>query len=122
MNSVLIVYNMSDLIVISDIQEFYELTLLDESKTVQQKTAETLLIASKWEHENSIKSSEVRVRDLIFFRVEIITLFILDKWFHFASDSSVHEPHRTPAGSKRQSGKENLLVTLANSIQGDESI
>lgn len=39
----------------ADIQEFYELTLLDESKTVQQKTAETLLIASKWEHENSIK-------------------------------------------------------------------
>lgn len=43
----------------SDIQEFYELTLLDESKTVQQKTAETLLIASKWEHENSIKMTDV---------------------------------------------------------------
>ncbi|XP_037919256.1 disks large 1 tumor suppressor protein isoform X3 [Hermetia illucens] len=34
-----------------DIQEFYELTLLDESKTTQQKTAETLQIASKWEQE-----------------------------------------------------------------------
>lgn len=44
---------------IADIQEFYELTLLDESKTVQQKTAETLLIASKWEQENSIKLTEV---------------------------------------------------------------
>lgn len=43
----------------SDIQEFYELTLLDESKTMQQKTAETLLIASKWEHENSIKITDV---------------------------------------------------------------
>ncbi|XP_044010804.1 disks large 1 tumor suppressor protein isoform X2 [Aphidius gifuensis] len=32
-----------------DIQEFYELTLLDESKSVQQKTAETLRIADKWE-------------------------------------------------------------------------
>ncbi|KAG7208147.1 hypothetical protein KM043_009714 [Ampulex compressa] len=32
-----------------DIQEFYELTLLDESKTVQQKTAETIRIADKWE-------------------------------------------------------------------------
>jgi hypothetical protein len=41
---------------IPDIQEFYEVTLLDESKTVQQKTAETLLIASKWEHENTIKT------------------------------------------------------------------
>ncbi|XP_063707157.1 disks large 1 tumor suppressor protein isoform X3 [Culicoides brevitarsis] len=34
-----------------DIQEFYELTLLDDSKSIQQKTTETLLIASKWEQE-----------------------------------------------------------------------
>uniref|UniRef100_A0A182W635 L27 domain-containing protein n=1 Tax=Anopheles minimus TaxID=112268 RepID=A0A182W635_9DIPT len=45
-----------------DIQEFYELTLLDESKTVQQKTAETLLIASKWEQDNAIKANEVSMR------------------------------------------------------------
>ncbi|XP_015591423.1 disks large 1 tumor suppressor protein isoform X4 [Cephus cinctus] len=32
-----------------DIQEFYELTLLDETKSVQQKTAETIRIADKWE-------------------------------------------------------------------------
>lgn len=32
-----------------DIQEFYELTLLNDDKSVQQKTAETLQIASKWE-------------------------------------------------------------------------
>lgn len=47
----------------ADIQEFYELTLLDESKTVQQKTAETLLIASKWEQENSIKLTDVSVKN-----------------------------------------------------------
>lgn len=41
-----------------DIQEFYELTLLDDSKSVQQKTAETLLIASKWEQDNAVKASE----------------------------------------------------------------
>uniref|UniRef100_A0AAG5DN95 Disks large 1 tumor suppressor protein n=1 Tax=Anopheles atroparvus TaxID=41427 RepID=A0AAG5DN95_ANOAO len=41
-----------------DIQEFYELTLLDETKTVQQKTIETLLIASKWEHDNAVKTNE----------------------------------------------------------------
>ncbi|XP_050664899.1 disks large 1 tumor suppressor protein isoform X1 [Leptidea sinapis] len=35
-----------------DIQEFYELTLLDESKSVQQKTAETIRIANKWEADN----------------------------------------------------------------------
>lgn len=34
---------------LSDIQEFYELTLLDETKSVQQKTAETIRIANKWE-------------------------------------------------------------------------
>uniref|UniRef100_A0A8D8W1Z4 Disks large 1 tumor suppressor protein n=1 Tax=Cacopsylla melanoneura TaxID=428564 RepID=A0A8D8W1Z4_9HEMI len=36
-----------------DIQEFYELTLLDDSKTIQQKTAETIRIANKWEHNES---------------------------------------------------------------------
>lgn len=50
---------MSTIFSFTDIQEFYELTLLDESKTVQQKTAETLLIASKWEQENSIKLTDV---------------------------------------------------------------
>ncbi|KAG5344344.1 DLG1 protein, partial [Acromyrmex charruanus] len=35
--------------IVADIQEFYELTLLDESKSVQQKTAETIRIADKWE-------------------------------------------------------------------------
>lgn len=34
---------------VSDIQEFYELTLLDETKSVQEKTAETIRIANKWE-------------------------------------------------------------------------
>lgn len=33
----------------SDIQEFYELTLLDDTKSVQEKTAETIRIANKWE-------------------------------------------------------------------------
>ncbi|XP_074033107.1 MAGUK family member discs large 1 isoform X3 [Leptinotarsa decemlineata] len=33
----------------TDIQEFYELTLLDENKSVQEKTAETIRIANKWE-------------------------------------------------------------------------
>jgi len=33
----------------TEIQEFYEVTLLDGDKTLQEKTAETLQIASKWE-------------------------------------------------------------------------
>jgi len=32
-----------------DIQEFYELTLLDDTKSVQEKTVETIRIATKWE-------------------------------------------------------------------------
>ncbi|ELU12399.1 hypothetical protein CAPTEDRAFT_46778, partial [Capitella teleta] len=32
-----------------DIQEFYEITLLNDQKTPHQKTIETLQIASKWE-------------------------------------------------------------------------
>lgn len=43
---------------LSDIQEFYEVTLLDDSKTTQQKTLETLQIASKWEREPPITNSQ----------------------------------------------------------------
>lgn len=43
-----------------DIQEFYELTLLDDSKTIQQKTVETLQIASKWEQDgHTVKIADV---------------------------------------------------------------
>ncbi|XP_050404710.1 disks large 1 tumor suppressor protein isoform X4 [Patella vulgata] len=40
-----------------DIQEFYECTLLDDSKTNQEKTLETLRVASKWEHELPITNN-----------------------------------------------------------------
>jgi len=33
-----------------DIQEYYEVTLLDEGKTLQQKTVEANQVASRWEH------------------------------------------------------------------------
>ena len=32
-----------------DIQEFYELTLMDESKSIHVKTSEALQMASRWE-------------------------------------------------------------------------
>jgi hypothetical protein len=38
-------------------QEFYELTLLDETKSLQQKTIETLQIASKWERNPPITNN-----------------------------------------------------------------
>lgn len=53
-------YNFLPFCYFSDIQEFYELTLLDDSKTIQQKTAETLQIASKWEQDgHAIKIADV---------------------------------------------------------------
>lgn len=47
----------------ADIQEFYELTLLDETKTVQQKTAETLQMATKWETNPGATSIHASTRD-----------------------------------------------------------
>lgn len=52
---------------LSDIQEFYELTLLDDSKSIQQKTAETLQIATKWEKDGqATKIADVsRIEDIV---------------------------------------------------------
>ncbi|RVE54756.1 hypothetical protein evm_000523 [Chilo suppressalis] len=50
-----------------DIQEFYELTLLDDTKSIQQKTAETIRIANKWEADGTrreIPSEETDFRAL----------------------------------------------------------
>jgi len=41
-----------------DIQEFYELTLLDDEKSLQQKTQETLYVATRWEQNPPITSSK----------------------------------------------------------------
>ena len=43
---------------ITEIQEFYEVTLCDEEKSLQQKTVETLQIATKWEHQSPVHLSE----------------------------------------------------------------
>ncbi|XP_063531564.1 disks large 1 tumor suppressor protein isoform X4 [Cydia strobilella] len=50
-----------------DIQEFYELTLLDDTKSIQQKTAETIRIANKWEADGTrreIQSEESDYRSV----------------------------------------------------------
>ena len=44
-----------------DIQEFYEITLLDDSKSTHQKTLETLQIASKWERQPPITNNQPEV-------------------------------------------------------------
>jgi hypothetical protein len=40
------------------LQEFYEETLLDDNKSTQQKTLETLQIASRWELDPPIVASQ----------------------------------------------------------------
>jgi len=51
-----------------DLQEFYEETLLDEQKSTQQKTVETLQIASRWELDPPIVASQlpVEVSDIVY--------------------------------------------------------
>lgn len=46
------------ILLIADIQEFYEITLLNDQKTPHQKTIETLQIASKWEGSPPITNSQ----------------------------------------------------------------
>ncbi|XP_041354335.1 disks large 1 tumor suppressor protein-like isoform X5 [Gigantopelta aegis] len=41
-----------------EIQEFYELTLLDDTKSTQEKTLETLWLARKWEHDPAISNNQ----------------------------------------------------------------
>ena len=45
---------------VADIQEFYECTLLDETKDNNQKTAETLQMVMKWEKEPPIITSTLK--------------------------------------------------------------
>lgn len=53
-----------------DIQEFYEVTLLDDDKTLQQKTAETLQVASRWEEHPPITSAKPLSERVVLFQQE----------------------------------------------------
>lgn len=48
------------LIWVLDIQEYYELTLLNDTKSVQQKMQETMEIVSKWDIEPPIISNQMK--------------------------------------------------------------
>lgn len=48
-----------------DIQEFYEYTLLDDTKSTQQKTLETLQIANKWEREPPITNAHPKLEKTV---------------------------------------------------------
>lgn len=46
--------------IFADIQEFYECTLLDDSKDVSQKTLETLQMVNRWEKDQPIITSTLK--------------------------------------------------------------
>lgn len=46
--------------IFSDIQEFYECTLLDDSKDVNQKTLETLQMVNRWEKDQPVITSTLK--------------------------------------------------------------
>lgn len=52
---------------LADIQDFYETTLLDETKSTQQKTLETLQIVSKWEQQLTIVGTQLQPEVRYFF-------------------------------------------------------
>ena len=43
----------------SDIQEYYEVTLLDDQKSLQQKTTETNQVASRWDRPSTTTNSVI---------------------------------------------------------------
>lgn len=43
----------------SDIQEYYEVTLLDDQKSLQQKTTETNQVASRWDRPSTAANSVI---------------------------------------------------------------
>lgn len=88
---------------VSDIQEFYELTLLDETKTVQQKTAETLQMASKWETNNQQQQQQqlpppppaaaviipTRFGDIQQQQPGLFPLEVFQRWFYYLKNISL---------------------------------
>jgi len=49
----------------SDIQEYYEVTLLDDQKSLQQKTAETNQVASRWDRPSTTANSVIQPPQVI---------------------------------------------------------
>ncbi|XP_017045522.1 disks large 1 tumor suppressor protein isoform X7 [Drosophila ficusphila] len=112
-----------------DIQEFYELTLLDDSKSIQQKTAETLQIATKWEKDGQA----VKIADNQRMRIESDTenakepLAEQQQQQQQRSSRSPQQLQQNPQqaqqqqGSKSRSGSQTLHKTSSAKVNGDDS-
>ncbi|XP_055713977.1 disks large 1 tumor suppressor protein isoform X12 [Phlebotomus papatasi] len=110
-----------------DIQEFYELTLLDDTKTIQQKTVETLQIASKWEHENALKIAENQQRFRGNEEVQQSEKKESEKQAPPSSSlaGATDKEHQQPVGRKSESPSKYLAhtpaVNDAKHVNGDDS-
>nr|AAQ01226.1 Dlg1 splice variant [Drosophila melanogaster] len=110
-----------------DIQEFYELTLLDDSKSIQQKTAETLQIATKWEKDGQA----VKIADNQRMRIESDTENAKEptveqqqKQQQAQQRSSRSPQQQNPQqqqGSKSRSGSQTLHKASSTKVNGDDS-
>nr|XP_017036454.1 disks large 1 tumor suppressor protein isoform X25 [Drosophila kikkawai] len=110
-----------------DIQEFYELTLLDDSKSIQQKTAETLQIATKWEKDGQ----SVKIADNQRMRIESDTENAKEPPAETQSQRSSHSPQQqqqqsqqqqtSQQGSKSRSGSQTLHKASSGKVNGDDS-
>ncbi|KRK06488.1 disks large 1 tumor suppressor protein isoform X24 [Drosophila yakuba] len=114
-----------------DIQEFYELTLLDDSKSIQQKTAETLQIATKWEKDGQA----VKIADNQRMRIESDTENAKEptaeqqqqQQQQQAQQRSSRSPQQQnpqqpqQQGSKSRSGSQTLHKASSTKVNGDDS-
>ncbi|XP_020805651.1 disks large 1 tumor suppressor protein isoform X17 [Drosophila serrata] len=109
-----------------DIQEFYELTLLDDSKSIQQKTAETLQIATKWEKDGQ----SVKIADNQRMRIESDTENAKEPPAETQPQRSSRSPQQqqqpqqqqpSQQGSKSRSGSQTLHKASSGKVNGDDS-
>ncbi|KQS29823.1 uncharacterized protein Dere_GG18414, isoform T [Drosophila erecta] len=94
-----------------DIQEFYELTLLDDSKSIQQKTAETLQIATKWEKDGQA----VKIADNQRMRIESDTENAKEP------TAEQQQQQQQQQGSKSRSGSQTIHKASSTKVNGDDS-
>ncbi|XP_050740716.1 disks large 1 tumor suppressor protein isoform X22 [Drosophila biarmipes] len=107
-----------------DIQEFYELTLLDDSKSIQQKTAETLQIATKWEKDGQA----VKIADNQRMRIESDTENAKEPPAEQLQQQNPQQPQQQQQqqqqqslAAKSRSGSQTLHKASSGKVNGDDS-
>lgn len=76
----------------TDIQAFYEITLQNDDKSLQEKTSETLEVASRWEKRySSTKALQVQLRNGLVYYLKEMKLYIYCCYiwllFNFATET-----------------------------------